>query len=59
VVCDQSEVGKIILHKNGENAKLRRKLPTTHCHMWSSKTLCQSICEKKIKGAANGCQIFY
>ncbi len=41
VVRDQSKAGKI---RNGE---LRQKLPTIHGQMWSSKTQCQTVCEKR------------
>jgi hypothetical protein len=58
VVCDQSTVGKIVLLKNGGNAQLRLKLPTTHGQKWSSETPCKSACGRKIQGVANGRQIF-
>ncbi len=50
MVSDQSKVGKIVLHKNGENAELLRKLPTTQGEKSSSETPCQSTCDKKSKG---------
>ncbi len=50
MVCGQSKVGKIVLHTNGENAELWRKLLTIHGQRWSSETPCQSIYEKKTKG---------